>query len=164
MSNKNILTPVDFSFNSVQAFDFAVRYSQQHNANLHLLHVIDPSFSENNSGFDDEYILMERLRNANEELKKFVNEIPHPGIEIIETLSMGKPYKEILNYSRQNEIDLIIISSHGWTSEYNLVTGSVAAKVIELSKVPVICLKTDASILNDHDIIIDTTMVENWIG
>lgn len=24
MSNKNILTPVDFSFNSVQAFDFAV--------------------------------------------------------------------------------------------------------------------------------------------
>jgi len=164
MSNKNILTPVDFSVNSVQAFDFAVRYSQQHKATLHMLHVIDPSFNEEDSGFDNEYILMERLRNANEELKKFVNEIPHPGVEIIVNIRMGKPHKEILNYSRQNEIDLLIISSHGWTAEYNLVTGSVAAKVIDLSKVPVICLRTDASILKKYDIIIDTTMAENWVG
>jgi nucleotide-binding universal stress UspA family protein len=160
----NILTPVDFSINSVQAFDFAVRYSQQHKATLHLLHIIDPSFNEDNPGLNDDYILMERLRNANEELKKFVNEIPHPDVEIIENLQTGKPYKEILNYTRQHEIDVIIIGSHGWTAEYNLVTGSVAAKVIELSKVPVICVKTDASILKKHEIIIDTTMAENWIG
>lgn len=160
----NILTPVDFSINSVQAFDFAVRYSQQHKATLHLLHIIDPSFNEDNPGFKDDYILMERLRNANEELKKFVNEIPHPDVEIIENLRTGKPYKEILNYTRQHEIDVIIIGSHGWTAEYNLVTGSVAAKVIELSKVPVICVKSDASILKKHEIIIDTTMAENWIG
>ncbi len=164
MSNKNILTPVDFSVNSVQAFDFAVRYSQQHKATLHLLHVIDPLLMKRIPVFNDEYISMERLRNANEELKKFVNEIPHPELEIIENLRIGKPYKEILNYSQQHKIDLIIIGSHGWTAEYNLVTGSVAAKVIELSKIPVICLRTDASILKNHDIIIDTTLAENWIG
>lgn len=165
MSNKNILAPVDFSANSVQAFDFALQYAQEHKTTIHLLHIIDPSFNESKSGFFDEvFIMKERMRNANEELKKFVNEIPHPGVEIIVNIRMGKPHKEILNYSRQNEIDLLIISSHGWTAEYNLVTGSVAAKVIELSKVPVICLRTDASILKKYDIIIDTTMAENWVG
>ncbi|MDO8549214.1 MAG: universal stress protein [Ignavibacteria bacterium] len=164
MSNKNILTPVDFSVNSIQAFDFAVQYSRQHKTILHLLHVIDPSLFEQSYRFNNEFMMMERMRSANEELKKFVNEIPHPELEIIENLRIGKPYKEILNYSQQHKIDLIIIGSHGWTAEYNLVTGSVAAKVIELSKVPVICLKTDASILKNHDIIIDTTMAENWIG
>jgi nucleotide-binding universal stress UspA family protein len=163
MSNKNILTPVDFSVNSVQAFDFAVRYSQTHKSTLHLLHVIDPSF-EGDKEFNDEYILMERLRNANEELKKFVNEIPHPNIEMIESLRIGKPYKEILHFSKEQNINLIIIGSHGWTGEYNLVTGSVAAKLIELSKIPVICIKTDTSILKTNDIIIDTTFAENWIG
>jgi nucleotide-binding universal stress UspA family protein len=164
MSNKNILTPVDFSANCIQAFDFAVQYSRQHKTTLHLLHVIDPSFNEEISRPDNELIMIERLRNANEELKKFVNEIPHPGVEVIENLRVGKPHQQILKYIKQNKIDLIVISSHGWTAKYNLLTGSVAEKIIELSNVPVICLKTDKSALKKSDIIINTNMAEYWVG
>jgi nucleotide-binding universal stress UspA family protein len=164
MSNKNILTPVDFSANCIQAFDFAVQYSRQHKTTLHLLHVIDPSFNKEIYHYDDEIIMMERLRNANEELKKFVNEIPHPGVEIIENLRMGKPYEQILKYVKQYKIDLVVISSHGWTAKYNLATGSVAAKIIEVSNVPVLCLRTDKSALKKYDIIVNTTMAENWVG
>lgn len=164
MSNKNILTPVDFSANCIQAFDFAVQYSRQHKTTLHLLHVIDPSFNKEIYHYDDEIIMMERLRNANEELKKFVNEIPHPGVEIIENLRMGKPYEQILKYVKQYKIDLVVISSHGWTAKYNLATGSVAAKIIEVSNVPVLCLRTDKSALKKYDIMVNTTMAENWVG
>lgn len=164
MSNKNILTPVDFSANCIQAFDFAVQFSRQHKTTLHLLHVVDPSFDDEIAGFDENFIMIERMRNANEELKKFVNEIPHPGVDVIENLRMGKPYEQILRYIRQNDIDLIIISSHGWTARYDLATGSVSEKIIELSNIPVICLRTDKSPLKKYDIIVDTTIAENWVG
>jgi hypothetical protein len=57
-----------------------------------------------------------------------------------------------------------VISSHGWTAKYNLLTGSVAEKIIELSSVPVICLKTDKSTLKKCDVIINTSMAEYWVG
>jgi nucleotide-binding universal stress UspA family protein len=154
--SKKILTPVDFSVNSVQAFDFAVQYSRQHEATLHLLHVIDPSFNEHNSGFNDDFIMMERMRSANEELKKFVNEIPHLGVDIVESLKVGKPSEQILVYAKQNKIDLIVISS--------LTTGRVAEKIIEHSTVPVICLRSDKSLLRKYDIIVNTSLAENWVG
>ncbi len=158
MNSGNILTPIDFSVNSVRTFDYAVRYSQQHNTTLHLLHVVDPSFYTDDSGFTDEFMWINRLQNANEELKKFVNEIPHPGVKIIENLRTGKPYQEIIKYSEKNKIDLIIIGSHGWTGDYSLNAGSVAEKVIELSRVPVICLKTNASVLSNENIIIEKAL------
>ncbi len=161
MSNKNILTPVDFSVNSVQAFDFAVQYSRQHKATIHLLHIVDPSLSEKKN---DDFIMMERLRNANEELKKFVNEIPHPGVEIIENLKIGAPFEQILIYSRKEKIDLIIISSHGWSAKYNYATGSVAGKIIDNSKIPVICLRASKSLLKKYDIAVNTSLAENWVG
>jgi nucleotide-binding universal stress UspA family protein len=107
---------------------------------------------------------MERMRNANEELKKFLNEIPHPGVEIVENLQTGKPYEQILFYSRRHKIDLIVISSHGWTANYNLTTGSIAEKIIEHSTVPVICLRADKSFLKKYDIIVNTPLAENWVG
>lgn len=173
MSKKNILTPVDFSVNSVQAFDFALQYARQHKATLHLLHVIDPYYNEQYNNYplsksgkisDDDFIMMERLRNANEELKKFVNEIPHPGVEIIENLKIGKPSEQILNYSHKNKIDLVIISSHGWTSELNLPTGRVAEKIIEHSTIPVICLRAEKSLLKKYNITLNTSLAENWVG
>jgi len=165
MSNKNILAPVDFSANSVQAFDFALQYAQEHKTTIHLLHIIDPSFNESKSGFFDEvFIMKERMRNANEELKKFVNEIPHPGVEIVESLRIGKPHEQILNYAVKSRINLIIIASHGWTARYSLATGSVAGKIIELSNIPVICLSTSSSSQKRSNSIIHNTMAENWVG
>jgi nucleotide-binding universal stress UspA family protein len=165
MSNKNILTPVDFSANSVQAFDFALQYAKEHKIILHLLHVINPFFSESKSDFFDElFIMKERIRNANEELKKFVNEIPHPGVEIVESLRIGKPHEQILNYSAKGKIDLIIIASHGWTATYSLTTGSVAGKIIELSNIPVICLRSNSISQNAGSSIIRNTIAENWVG
>jgi universal stress protein A len=164
MSDKQILTPVDFSVNSVQAFDFAVQYSRQHKATLHLLHVVDPSFGEQHSGYNDDFVMMERLRSANEELKKFVNEIPHLGVEIVEGLKVGKPHEQILIYSKLNKINLIVISSHGWSSKFHLTTGSVAEKIIERAAVPVICLRSEKSLLKKYDIIVNTSLAENWVG
>jgi nucleotide-binding universal stress UspA family protein len=164
MNYKNILVPVDFSVNSVQAFDFALQFAQQQEASLNILHVIDPFLYSSIHEINEKILMKTRLQNANEELRKFVDEIPHPGVEIIENLRVGIPHQQIINFAQGNNIDAIIIASHGWTGMYNLTTGSVAGKVIKLSCVPVICIKTNNSILKRDSTLISTTLADNWIG
>lgn len=164
MSYQNILVPVDFSVNSVQAFDYALQLARKQEAVMHILHVIDPNLYSGLPNVSEELIMKTRLKNANEELRKFVDEIPHPGVEIAESLRIGKPYHQILNFSYQNKIDLIVIASHGWTGKYNFTTGSVAGRIIKLSKVPVICVKTNSSILKRDNTFISTTAADNRIG
>lgn len=164
MNYRNILVPVDFSINSVQAFDFALQLARKKEAALNLLHVIDTGIYSGIPEIDDKALMKTRLRNANEELRKFVDEIPHPGVEVIENLRIGNPHQQIITFSNKHKMDAIVIASHGWTGKYSLTTGSVAGKVIKLSRVPVICVKTNHSILKSNREFIGTTMVENWIG
>jgi len=165
MSNKNILTPVDFSSNSLQAFDFALQYVRERKATLHLLHVLDllPKEGKQNV-FNETFIMKERMRIANEELKKFVNKIPHHDVKIIESLKPGVAHEQILEYAQKNKINLIILASHGCTAKYNLSVGSVASKIIDLSAVPVVCVRTVKSKMEEKEYMKNSTIAENWVG
>jgi nucleotide-binding universal stress UspA family protein len=55
----------------------------------------------------------------------------------IEVLS-GKPSEEIIKYSKDNEVDLIIMSTHGRSGFSRVVFGSVADKVLRQTEVPVL--------------------------
>jgi len=114
---------------------------------LHIIHIIEPAPK---GRFNDDFIMEERIRGASEELEKFVNEIPHEGVEILPYLKVGNPGDEILSYSQKNNISMIIISSHGWTSDFSLANGSVAQAIINRSKIPVICLRAGKSITNKY--------------
>jgi nucleotide-binding universal stress UspA family protein len=166
MNYGNILVPVDFSSNSVQAFDFAQQLALQNNSTLHIIHIIDPFIDvgySSNSAYRENIISM-RVRNANEELKKFIDEIPHPGVNIIEVLKSGEPYEEILSYCVKQKIDLIIIASHGWTGLYHLPMGNVASKVMKYANIPVVCLKTANAIMKKDSAENKEVMAENWVG
>jgi nucleotide-binding universal stress UspA family protein len=55
-------------------------------------------------------------------------------IEVLE----GDPAKEILKYSKNNDVDLIIMSTHGRSGVSRIVFGSVADKVIRQTEAPVL--------------------------
>ena len=50
----------------------------------------------------------------------------------------GDPAKEILKYSKNNNIDLIIMSTHGRSGVSRIVFGSVANKIIRQTEVPIL--------------------------
>jgi len=50
----------------------------------------------------------------------------------------GDPVKEILKYSKDNNIDLIIMSTHGRSGVSRIVFGSVANKIIRQAEVPIL--------------------------
>jgi nucleotide-binding universal stress UspA family protein len=150
---KNILVPIDFSTSSYQVFELGYCLANQNNANLHLLHVIDSVYykEQQTKKNDIEFIHKIRLENAKEELRKFKFEVPHSEVEIIEVLVEGIPHKEILNYSRQNDIDIIIIASHGWTNLPHMLMGNIADKIMRQSNIPVICIKSNTSVIRTRE-------------
>jgi len=55
-------------------------------------------------------------------------------LEVIE----GDPAKEIIKYTKDNDVDLIIMSTHGRSGVSRVVFGSVADKVIRQAEIPVL--------------------------
>ena len=123
-----------------------------YNAHLHVLHVVkempfpaSDSSSEVPNGTD-------RLKRSDLEdrLEKFVARWLPQHTKLICHVRIGQPYKEIIDYANQEEIDLIVIATHGRTGLNHLMMGSVAEKVMRLSPAPVLTVKPHRpiSILN----------------
>jgi len=71
-------------------------------------------------------------------LKGIARKLEKKGIAIKKEVLAGNPAKEILKYSKDNNIDLIIMSTHGRSGVPSIVFGSVANKIIRQTEVPVL--------------------------
>jgi nucleotide-binding universal stress UspA family protein len=166
MDINNILVPTDFSDNSVQAFDFGLSLASQNSAELHLLHVVVPdmldSFKLNLENIDDN--LHSKIMEAEEELRRFIAKIPPCEVKIIESLRVGDPVEQIIDYSKNKNIDMITIASHGWSNYSHLPTGNITNKILSYSEIQVVCIKTGKV---QHKVTrprIRSSWAENWVG
>jgi nucleotide-binding universal stress UspA family protein len=162
----NILVPTDFSDNSLHALEFAHSLAKYSTAVLHVLHVVEPILNtekywakENKEGFEKT-----RELNAEEDLRRFINRISPQGVRIVEVLKSGKPHEQVLKYSHNNHIDLIVISSHGWTGLSHMITGNVTNKVFRYSEIPIICVKSNNLISQKDAFAARGDFAENWVG
>jgi nucleotide-binding universal stress UspA family protein len=58
-------------------------------------------------------------------------------VETIGKVVVGYPAEEILKYAEENNIDIILMSTHGYSGMKRWALGSVAYKVVYASKIPV---------------------------
>lgn len=70
------------------------------------------------------------------------------GIPVITELREGSPYENIVKYSEENNIDLIVLGSYGRTAFTRLLMGSVVERVAALSQRPTLVVKK----LNSHGV------------
>lgn len=159
---RNILVPIDLSENSIHSFQLGCSLTNQNGGLLHLMHVIKPYYSSG-ALVDEDHLHKIKVNNVREEMYKFIHEVPHPAANITEVIKFGDPLKEILSYSEKNNIDLIIVNSHGWSGRLNTMMGSVANNIFKFSSVPVICFKNyTESAMKDFTKFHSTA--ENWVG
>lgn len=163
---KNILVPTDFSMNSVQALQFGQYFAKQSRAYLHVLHIMSPLMKRYTDRAGDEFYRSEqsKLLDAEEELRRFINKVSFSSVEVVEAIRTGKPFEQIMSYAKDNQIDLIVIASHGWTGLSHLITGSVADKVLRNSDIPTICVKSNIPLLEKDKAAFRNPFAENWVG
>ncbi len=70
------------------------------------------------------------------------------GIKVSTTVAYGEVAEEIIGYADKNNIDLIVISTHGYSGIKRWVLGSVAQKVLYGTCVPVLLIKSKSPALS----------------
>jgi nucleotide-binding universal stress UspA family protein len=139
---KKLLVPVDISEKTDSALNYAIRLGEELNATISVVFVVKLESYD----FEIPYKLLENLIPfASSELAKQVEEIKlNLGVkseiktEVIQGLNTPL---SIVNYASSNDIDLIILNTHGRKGIKRLILGSVAEKVIQESHCSVLALK-----------------------
>jgi nucleotide-binding universal stress UspA family protein len=135
---KRLLVAYDFSDYSEVALSYALSLAQQHQAELHLLHVLPPgSVSEPElawypAGKDTAY------HRAARRLQRAIPEEAHLWCVIKHAVSEGQPYREILNYADKHAIDLISLGAHGAGFGMRTLFGSNVDRVLRQAPCPVL--------------------------
>lgn len=141
---KKILVPVDFSDYSIQALKFASEYAGMFGAEIVLVYIVEPVIYPPDLSIGQialptlTYQVDER---AKEELVRVAKENIREGIPVTPVVKLGKPYLEIIEVARAEDVDLIIISTHGHTGVEQILFGSTADKVVRKAPCPVLTLR-----------------------
>jgi nucleotide-binding universal stress UspA family protein len=67
------------------------------------------------------------------------------GFQVTTESGLGKAAEEIIDYAQKNQVDLIVMASHGHSGATRWAYGNTANKVLQASKVPVLVVKPGQS-------------------
>ena len=74
-------------------------------------------------------------------LKEVINRVKQGGIKYKTDVLVGKVADSLVDYVDANEIDLVLIATHGRSGISRWVRGSVADKVLRSANVPVLMVR-----------------------
>lgn len=140
---RRILLPIDFSDYSKHALRYASEFVKIFKAKMYLIYVFEPIYTgvdvEFMSGQGDIENDIQKL--ALKELEKLVETEIGSDFETEILFKVGKPFIKINETALENDIDLIIISTHGQTGIKHMLFGSTAEKVVRKAPCPVLTLR-----------------------
>ncbi len=141
---KKILVPIDFSDYSKSSLKYAVNFVKIFQAELFIIYVVEPviyppDFSMGQIAIPS--VDLEMDKRAVEELNKLAQKEIPTDVKVHPIVKTGKPFLEIIETASEEDIDLIIIASHGHTGVEHLLFGSTAEKVVRKAPCPVLTLR-----------------------
>lgn len=138
---ERVMAPIDFSDFTEVAIDYAVELAQTYGARIDLVHVVKDASLPGVYGMDALPAALENVETrAYEELENLARE--HIGFEDVRVaVEVGHPAGRITDYAEEEDIDLIVIPSHGRSGLKRMLMGSVAEKVVRRAPCPVFTLK-----------------------
>lgn len=140
---RSILVPTDFSAESEKALAYALPFARQFGAKVNLLHVIEPLATPD--FIPSCPLTLESgkvIAHCKRHLKRVLTdlEIEPQFVEKV-LVRYGKPFNEIAEAARALEVDLIIISTHGYTGVKRAFLGSTTERVVRHAPCPVLVLR-----------------------
>ncbi|MFA9516091.1 universal stress protein [Halopenitus sp. H-Gu1] len=135
-----ILVPTDGSPAADAAIEHAIDLADQYDARVHALYVVDGSaYSTLEAGSE---IVVEALESEGEEATERVSKTAEEsGVETVTSVVHGTAYRTILEYVEDNDIDLIVMGTHGRQGLDRYLLGSVTERVVRTADVPVLTVR-----------------------
>ncbi len=132
---KHIVFPVDFSDRSNSAVPFVAEMARRHEAQVTLLAVAHPYYAGGLAGAPviEPQLILDGVKEQLDQ--SFVNDFA--GLTVDRMAILGDPASVITDFVAANKVDLVMMPTHGYGPFRQLLLGSVTAKVLHDTHVPV---------------------------
>lgn len=138
---QNILVPTDFSEPADVALAYARELAEKFNGRIELLHVVATPvlypMGSDASAITMASVIADVEASARQSLEELRKKLALPADRVTVRTSVGTPVSEILAAITDDEIDLVVMGTHGRGMVEHLLLGSVAERVVRRSHVPV---------------------------
>ena len=142
---KRILVPVDFSKEAECAAKVAADIAKKTGSEIYLVHMlelpvttVDPAEM---SSISSEPQIIYFMKLAREKFEKFKSLPFFKGLRVIETVQFQHAFSGIIEESKKQKIDLIVMGSQGASGLQEMFIGSNTEKVVRRSHIPVLVVK-----------------------
>jgi nucleotide-binding universal stress UspA family protein len=142
---KKILIPTDFSEHAEYALKVAAQIARKNNGEIILLHMLElPHQGSDAVGSGKELPEIMFFKNAAiNKLEDLMDEDYLDGIKVSEAVLFELAFEGVLKASKINDVDLVVMGSHGASGYKEMFIGSNAEKVVRSSEVPVLIIKKE---------------------
>lgn len=135
---KKIIVPIDFSEESENGLDLAIKVANNMKAKVEMVHVIKES--------NDLYLAEEKehRKEAEKSFKEIIERYKDQlveGNELTYVIHKGRIHQEIVNHAKYNGAEMIIGSTHGASGFEELFIGSNAHRIIASSQLPTMVIR-----------------------
>ena len=146
---KKILVPTDFSEHAEHAFNHATAIARWTGAELLVLHVVE-KFMDHSLLYSDVWPFQKPVKQYYQDLeertakrlKDQVSQLVGPDITFRVIVSTGTPSPEIVATAGREDVDLIVIATHGRGGLRGALIGSTTDRVIHKASCPVLVMRS----------------------
>jgi nucleotide-binding universal stress UspA family protein len=144
MQLKSILCPIDFSEFSIRAYEHALSLAEYYEAKLVALHVVElwkyPFVDY--AAYEGDFANVPRAleEGGEERLREFTNKHSRAGIQPHLAVDQGNASDVILSFAQAQNIEVIVMGTHGRRGFDRLVLGSVTDRVMRKASCPVLVI------------------------
>ncbi len=155
---KKILVPTDFSEHAGYAMNLAAQIAKKNQGEVILLHMLELPHQVSDAvteGHDIPEIMF--FKNAAiQKLDDLMEMSIFDDVAVSQVIQFEMAFDGIMKLIKKNQIDLIVMGSHGASGFQEMFIGSNAEKVVRNSDVPVLVVKRDETNFNVKDFVFAT--------
>jgi universal stress protein A len=135
---KKIVVGVDFSEATEPVLQAAITVARGSGASLDVVHVRDmlPDLTEGAIPFAEQKEIM--LDRVNDGLSRISDRLADSGLVVVTSALEGRAHTELVTHAAKTGADLIIVGTHGRSGIAHAVLGSVAERVVQKARRPVL--------------------------
>ena len=142
---KKILVPTDFSEQAEYALKVAAELARNHNGEIYLLHMLELPLHQIDamSSFSDLPEAVFFMKLAHKKFEEVLKNDYLKDVTVHETINFHETFTGIKETCTKNNIDLIVMGSHGSSGFKEMFIGSNTEKVVRTSDIPVLVIKNE---------------------
>ena len=145
---RKIMVATDGSEEVRKAVDSAIENAKLSDAKLYAVHVIALGFYPITHSTDSEWekAMKEQLITEGNTATAYVENAGRAAnVEVESVILEGNPAEEIIDFAEKNDIDLIVMGTHGMIGIPRFLLGSVAKNVVRHAKKAVLVVRGEAA-------------------